>query len=217
MDFAVARLNMVKKQIQPWGVLDEQLLKLFMSCPRENFVPENYQALAYADTQIPLGHGQLMLEPKIIARSIAALKLTGKEHVLEIGTGSGYLTYLLAKLSRSVTSVELNKSLATQANHRLATLGILNTEIICGSALNVLQGAKAFDAVILTGSVTDLPRGLAYKTKYGGVLFAIICSRPVMHACIFTRINEDEWSKTNLFETVAPPLEEIKNAATFEF
>ena len=208
---------MIERQIQAWGVLDEQLLNQLMSCPRERFIPENYKSLAFADIQIPLGHGQVMLEPKIIGRILNALKLTGKEHVLEIGTGSGYLTALLARLSLSVTSVERIESLALQASRRLADLGLANVEVICGNALHVLQGAKVFDVVVITGSLVDLPRGLAYKTKYGGTLFAIIGSKPIMHACIFTRINEDEWSKTLLFETVVPPLEDIENVTTFVF
>lgn len=217
MNIEEARLNMVERQIQSWGVLDRQLLKQLTLCPRENFVPEKYKSVAFADTQIPLGYGQYMLEPKIIGRILNALKLTGKEHVLEIGTGSGYLTYLLAKLSHRVTSLELIKPLALQANQHLQALGLANVEIISGNALNIIHENKLFDTVVITGSLTDLPRGLAYKIKYGGTLFAIIGSRPVMHAYIFTRIKRDEWSKTKLFETVVPPLEEVKNVSTFEF
>jgi len=217
MNVETARYNMVHKQIKPCGVLDEKILDLIMHCPREKFVPDSYQQLAFAETQIPLGHGEVMLEPNMVGRILSSLNFTGKEHILEIGTGSGYLTALLAQLSRSVTSVELIKSLAVQASNRLAALGLANVEVIHGNALNVIQGGKLFDTVVLTGSLTDLPRSITHKTKYGGCLFAIIGIEPVMHACKFTRINEEEWSKTILFETVVPPLKDIQNVTTFEF
>jgi protein-L-isoaspartate(D-aspartate) O-methyltransferase len=217
MDVEAARLNMVERQIRPWGVLDEKILKLLMTCPREKFVPEGYQQFAFADIQIPLGHDEVMLQPKVIGRILSALKLTGKQNVLEIGTGSGYLTALLAKLSRSVTSIEINSSLALQASKRLSGLGIFNAEVIHGNVLYTLKGGKAFDVVVITGSLIDLPIGITHKTKYGGSLFAIVGHEPAMQACIFTRINEEEWSKSILFETVIPPLKEIQNVTTFEF
>lgn len=217
MDLESARINMVQKQIRSWNVHDQNILNLLTLCPRERFVPSNYQQLAFADIQIPLGHDQVMLQPSVIGRILIALDLEGTENILEIGTGSGYLTALLAQLGRSVTSIEINGALAKEASNRIQALGLNNVEIINGDAFTVLHGSKGFEIVVLTGSVQHLPRQLINQTKIGGFLFAIVGTEPVMQACIFTRIKEEEWSKTILFETVTPPLRESLNATTFEF
>lgn len=217
MDIEQARLNMVQNQIRTWNVLDDKILNLLTLCPREIFVPSAFKDLAFADTQIPLGHGQVMLQPAVVGRILNAINLDTHDHVLEIGTGSGYLTALMAQLCRSVTSIEENKPLALQAQRNIQELGLRNVEIINGDTFTVLKGSKAFDVVVFTGSVGSLPRELINQTKYGGCLFAIVGYEPVMQACIFTRIKEEEWTKAILFETVVPPLKERFNVATFEF
>ncbi len=211
------RYNMVEQQIRPCGVLDKHLLDLFAHYPREIFVPDNYKSLAFAETQISLGNGQIMLEPSLVGRILSNLKLTGTEHVLEVGTGSGYLTGLIALLCRSLTSVEIIRPFAVQASNRLASLGFNNVEVMCGNATSILKSKQAFDVVVLTGSVPYLPMSLTNQTKCGGRLFAITGTAPIMHACIFTRINEGEWNKNWLFETVVPPLKDIEYVSTFEF
>lgn len=217
MNLNAARINMVEQQIRPAGVLNQKLLDLFYNYPRELFVPDNYKTLAYAEMQIPLGNGQVMLTPSLVGKLLSALNLKGTEHVLEVGTGSGYLTGLLAQLCRSVTSVEIIRPLAMQASNRMSTLAFNNTEIIHGNAVTILKSKQAFDVVILTGSVPYLPMSLTNQAKYAGRLFAITGNNPDMHASIFTRINEGEWNKNRLFETVVPPLKDIEYVSTFEF
>lgn len=217
MDMALARHNMIEQQIKPHGVLDPKIIQLLESLQRETFVPMAYQQIAYADTAVPLGNGRALLPPHIIGRLLEALRFNGSEQVLEVGTGTGYLTAILAKLSQHVTSVETLKPLALQAHRNLDDLGIKNYEIITGNALEVLKGSKAFDVIVLTGSISYLPKVLSHHLKYGGKLFAVLGHEPIMQACIFTRINEGEWSKTTLFETVVPPLKEIIDVTTFEF
>lgn len=212
-----ARSNMVQQQIRPWAVLDKHILRLLTTMPREKFVPTAYAELAFADTQIPLGHGQVMLQPALVGRILQSLQIKASETILEIGTGAGYLTALLAKSGRMVTSVELYKNLALQASNRLANLKIHNVEVLQGNALQILKGSKSFNVVVLTGSVEHLPKSLINQTKYGGRLFAIVGRKPIMQACIFTRMNEETWSKECLFETVVPPLEGIHNVAAFKF
>lgn len=217
MDVNQRRINMVQNQVRTWNVLDEKILSLMTNCQREIFVPDSYQDFAYADMQIPLGYDQVMLEPMVVGRILNSLSLSGKERVLEIGTGSGYMTALLAQLAHHVTSIEIVKSLAIRAASKLSSLNIHNIEIIYGNAMQVLQSSKAFDVVVITGSVLYPPKLLINQTTIKGRLFAIVGRQPVMQACLFTRIKEDEWTKSTLFETVAPPLKEMQNACTFEF
>ncbi len=217
MSMQLARYNMVDQQIKPLGVLDERILNAFLSCPREQFVPAAYQNVAYADTALPLGNGRMLLAPNVIGRMLQALALNGSEDILEIGAGTGYITALLAKLGRHVTSIENSKPLVMQANTKLAALALTNYEIITGTATKVLQGNKGFDVIVLTGSVPYLPKVFSSHAKRGGRLFAVLGHAPAMYACIFTRINEEEWSQVRLFETVIQPLKEIADVATFEF
>lgn len=217
MDFSVARLNMVQQQIRACGVSDPNLLNLLTLCPRENFVPNNYQNVAFADTSIPLGNNEYMLPPIIVGKLLSALNIKKHERILEIGTGSGYVTVLLAQLGRSVTSIEINKNFALQAMHKVDSLGLRNVEIIQGDALKCLKGKKNFDVVILTGSVSILPESITRQVKVRGRVFAIVGSPPVMKACVYHRINDHEWSRKSFFETCITPLREIEHATTFEF
>ncbi len=222
MDSLALRHNMVDRQVRTWEVLDQKTLNLMLSVAREDFVPTNFAQLAYADSQIPLGFGEVMLEPKIIGRILQALNLTGKEDILEVGTGSGYLSALLSKVSRHVTTIEINKPLALQAASRFVTMGLNNIEILCGNVMDIIKGAKSFDVVVLTGSLPTLPAFIANQVRYAGQaatgkVFAVLGQAPIMHACLFTRIKEDEWAKTRLFETMLTPLKEIINVEQFDF
>lgn len=217
MDMYHARHNLVEHQIIPCGVLDVRIVDALLAIPREHFVPTAFQQLAYADAEIPLGYGQVMLQPSFIGRVLQGLQIQGSEQILEIGIGSGYLTALLSKLGQHVTSVELNKQLAVMADSKLKALQINNAEIIIGNAVNQLKSPKSFDVAVITGSLPYLPKNIAMQIKYGGRLFITLGKAPVMEACIFTRINEEGWSQDKLFETEIRPLEEIVDAATFEF
>ncbi len=217
MDTKLAKHFMLQHQLKPLQVLDPHLLDVIQACPRELFVPEGFRSLAYADVDIPLGNDQSMLAPSLTGRILDALKLSKKDQVLEIGTGSGYLTFLLCRLSKFVTTFEIFKPLAIHANKRLADLNVANVEVICDDAFKELKGAKAFDVVVLNGSVSYLPKLILNQTKIGGRLFAIIGHPPAMQACIFTRMNEEEWSKRSLFETVVAPLKGLLDAKKFDF
>ncbi len=217
MDVLTARYNMVTQQIQPLGVLNPKILRTLEATSREKFVPTAYQNIAYADCNVPIGNGRVLLAPHIIGRMLQALNLQGTEEVLEIETGTGYLTALLAQLSMHVTSLESNKVLAAQANQILLSMGIHKYEIITGNAISVLKGTRGFDVVVLTGSVPVLPKIFAQHVNLGGRIFAVIGRAPLMHACIFTRLNEENWSKTILFETEIPSLRETTDVTVFEF
>lgn len=216
MDMLTARHNMVTQQLQPHGV-DEHVLKVFAEIPREQFLPARYKDIAYADTNVPIGNGKVLLAPDILGRLTQALNLQGHEEVLEIESGTGYLTAILAKLSLHVTSVESIKPLALLSNKNLYALNIKNFEIISGDMQTALQSHGAFDVVVITGSLHFVPHLFASQLTIGGKLFAVVGRDTCMHACIFTRINEREWYRTTLFETVIPPLREITNATAFEF
>jgi protein-L-isoaspartate(D-aspartate) O-methyltransferase len=217
IDIEAARANMVQRQIRSWNVIDTRILTILSSCPREIFVPAEYKALAFAETEIPIDNHQIMLSPSMIGKILSALRLKGNEDILEIGTGSGYLTALLALAGHSVTSIEENKQLALQANKKIQALGLRNVEIIYGDAFVTLKGSKGFDTVVLNGSVSQLPKSILNQVKLGGCLFAVVGQEPVMQACIFTRIKEEEWLRSILFETMVPPLKDTFNASMFEF
>lgn len=217
MNMLLARHNMVAQQIKPVGVLNPRIIEIMANCPREIFVPAAYQEVAYADAEIPLGNGRIMLAPNIIGRLLQALNIQQNQEVLVVEAGSGYLTALVAQLGLHVTSFETNKSLAIQANKKLAALGIKNYEVINANANDNLQGKNNFDVIILTESMQHTPRFYNHYLKPGGKLFAVVGHAPVMHACIFTRISEEEWSKEILFETNIPSLRETIDATSFEF
>jgi protein-L-isoaspartate(D-aspartate) O-methyltransferase len=217
MNIAKARFNMVQQQIRPWDVLDNRVLDAMTNIPREKFVPSNYQDLAFADTEIPLGHGQIMLTPKLIARSLQALQLTIGDSVLEIGTGSGYLTALLAELSSKVTSIEINQELISIAEKNLKFLPSANLNLIWGDALTDLHLTSTFDAIILTGSLPFLPDSFKNLLNINGRLIAVTGSAPIMQATITTRNDKESYTEKVLFETFIPPLINAPTIDPFEF
>jgi protein-L-isoaspartate(D-aspartate) O-methyltransferase len=207
MDIERARHNMVEQQIRPWEVLDVEVLGLFQRCPRDAYVSEEYRALAYADTRIPLGEGQVMMLPREEARLLQALQLEPGHSVLEIGTGSGYLTSLLAASSRHVTSVEISANLSERARRVLAAEGTYNITLEVGDGLRGWpDGSAPYDAIALTGSVYELDPALLEQLEVGGRLFAIVGQAPAMEACLVTRTSKRQWDTESLFETVVPPL-----------
>lgn len=215
-DVARARFNMVEQQIRPWEVLDPKVLELPYLVPREDFVPAQYRGLAFADLEIPLGHGASMLAPKLEARMLQALELRPSDCVLEIGTGSGYMTALLAKLARKVTSVEIEPELSAAAGRRLAAHGIHNVLLEVGDGA-AGWGDGQYDAIVLTGSTPLLPEAYRARLKLGGRLLAVVGEAPVMEAMLVTRVGEDAWRDIALFETCIPPLRNAPQPPRFAF
>ena len=211
-----ARVQMVGQQIRAWEVLDSRVLDVFSTVPREHFVPDEYVELAFADTAIPLPCGQQMMPPKLEGRLLQALQLAPLDRVLEIGTGSGFLTACLARLAESVVSIEIHEALSGRAGARLADLGISNVQLLVGDALS-LDIPGQFDAIAITGSVPELTERWAGMLNPGGRLFVVAGRAPVMEALLITRHPNDALSQEVLFETVVPRLENTSPLEPFEF
>lgn len=219
MSFERARFNMIEQQIRPWFVLDREVLDVLGSLPREHFVPPAYRRLAYSDTRIPLGHGQTMMPPVIEARLLQALELGRDDHVLEIGTGSGYLAACLARLARAVESVDIHEDFTAAARTRLDALGIDNVELATGDAARGWNGGRQYDVIALTGAVPEVPEAYRRALAPGGRLFAIVgdVDQPIMEAVRITRVGSEEWSLESLFETWIAPLVNARRPARFDF
>jgi len=220
MDIEKARFNMVEQQIRPWEVLDSVVLDLLFTVKREDFVPEAYRAIAFTDMEIPLGHQQFMMPPRVEARLLQELAPMPGEHILEIGTGSGYLTALLAKRAAQVTSIEFHEDLSRAAAIRLEAAGMRNVHLKCGDAAHspaAIVGDQKFDAIVLTGSVPVLPPAYLEALKTGGRLIAIVGDAPAMTATLFRRGADGAFAATELFETVVAPLINADQPPRFEF
>jgi len=205
-NFEQARFNMIEQQIRPWDVLDQRTLDLIASVPREQFVPQDYRKLAFADINIPLAQGQVMMSPKVEARLLQALRLNPNDSVLEIGTGSGYLTALLAKAAKHVDSVDIFPEFIQTAAVKLKALNINNVTLQVGDAINGWNTDVDYDVIVLTGSVPVLKSHFQDQLIEGGCLFAIIGEEPIMQAQLMTRVNQTKTNRELLFETVLPPL-----------
>ena len=216
MDIERARFNMVEQQIRTWEVLDQDVLDLLFSLRREDFVPAAYRLLAFADLEIPLGGGEKMWAPKLEARVLQELKLTPDESVLEIGTGSGYFTALLASRGAHVVSVEINPRLSAEANARLVRAGIGSVELAIGDGARG-WGTATYDAIVLTGSTPVLPDAFVKQLNPGGRVFAVVGERPVMRAQLVRWVAPGALANRTLFETVLEPLKNAATPARFEF
>lgn len=212
-----ARYNMIEQQVRTWEVLDQRVLDVMSAVPRERFVPEQYRALAFADIQIPIGEGQVMMEPKLEGRLLQTLGLQPTDQVLEIGTGSGYLTACLAKLAGEVVTVERSEALSTAAQARLEELGIRNVAFRVGDAADSWTGYGPFDAIALTGACPEVPEDYKHLLKVGGRLFVVVGEDPIMEALLIIRLGEQEWSSESLFDTKLPLLEGIRPEPHFVF
>jgi len=215
MDFETARFNMVEQQVRPWEVLDQAVLDRLAAIPRERFVPEDYLRLAYADTRIPLGEGYVMMPPREEARLLQALVLTPRDHLLEVGTGSGYLAALASGLVRRVTTVEISTERTARAGRRLAEYD--NVEVIEGDAVRGWEAAAPYDAIAVTGSLPVLDEAFLRQLKPGGRLFVVVGEAPAMEARLITRTGATDWATESLFETVLPPLAGARRPNQFEF
>jgi len=217
MNFETARHNMIEQQIRPWNVIDQVSLDVMEMIPRENFVADIYRNVAFSDVELPIGFGQHMLAPKIEAKLLQAVQVKKSDQVLEIGTGSGYLTALLATLAKQVCSIELHEELSKQAQQRLAAEGINNVTYVVADAAKGYSQNGPYDVIVLTGSVPAIADEFKNYLAAGGRLFAVVGTGKVMEATLITRAPDNTFSEEALFETVLQPLENIQQADSFTF
>jgi len=203
----LARHNMVVQQIQPCDVSSDQVLGLLETVARHAFVPTDYSNIAYVDAKIPLGHDQVMMPPLIEAQMMQALNIQPDETVLEVGTGSGFMTALLAKSARHVHSIEIIPELSEQAQQHLNDQRIYNVSLEVGDAVNGWSAHAPYDVIAITGSLPILNESMQQSLKTGGRLFVITGEAPVMEAVLITRISDSEWCYQSLFETDIPALQ----------
>ncbi len=217
MNLEQARFNMIEQQIRPWDVLDTEVLHLLSVIKREDFVPLAHKALAFVDMEIPLGHGQVMLAPRVEARMLQDVAVQKHEKVLEIGTGSGYMSALLAHRAQRVISLEIVPELAAFARANLQKAGIHNAEVrqIDGALGVPVEGP--FDVILLSGSVAEVPANLLSNLKVGGRLMAIVGADPIMRATLITRTGEAEFKTSQPWDTVAPRLLNFPEPSHFKF
>ena len=202
MNLEETRFNMVVQQIRPWYVLDDSVLDMLYKIKREDFVPLEKQSMAFVDMEIPLGYGQVMLAPKAEARILQALKIQKTDKVLEVGSGSGYMTALLAEKGGHVYSVEIVPELESMAAKNLKAYNINNVTLEQGDAAQGWTKHAPYDVIVLTGSTPVLPEVFKQSLNIGGRLFAIVGEDPVMQALLITRKGLDEFITDPLFETV---------------
>lgn len=206
LNFEEARHNMIVQQIQPWNVRDDKILDLIQRLPREDFVPAKYKEHAFTDTNIPLGNGQEMMSPKLEAYILQALQVQEQDKVLEVGTGSGYFTALLASQSRHVVTVDIDTDIQKHAEEKLNAHQITNVTYEVGDAALGWNKHKPYDVIAITGSLPILPETFQRNLNVGGRLIAIIGDAPAMELILITRIKENEWSHQVLLETDIPAL-----------
>ncbi len=217
MDIEQTRFNMVVQQIRPWYVLDDNVLDLLYKLKREEFVPAESRVMAFVDMEIPLGHGQVMLTPKMEARIVQELHINPTDKILEVGSGSGYMTALLAQRSEHVYSVEIIPELKAMAEKNLQAHGITNVTLEQGDAARGWPQHAPYDAIVLTASTPALPEAFQNSLNPGGRLFAIVGEDPVMEALIITCTAPGEFTTTKLFETSTAPLINALQPARFTF
>ena len=216
-DLETARFNMIAQQIRPWEVIDERVLHTYEAVPREHFVGDEYKGLAFADVAVPIGEDQQMMKPVHEARMLQALNIQPGESVLEIGTGSGFLTACMAHLGGIVTSYEIRPSLSQRAAERLQALKVEHVELVSGDGLHAGLAPNSFHVIAVTGSLPSYPNFLEDLLVPGGRLFAVVGEGPVMNAILVTRSADGEIWKEKLFETVLPPLDKAPQPSHFVF
>jgi protein-L-isoaspartate(D-aspartate) O-methyltransferase len=207
MNFEQARFNMIEQQVRPWNVLNQGVLELLSIVKREAFVPPAYRAMAFTDMEIPLADGQCMLAPRVEARLLQELGLKRHEKALEIGTGSGFMAALLGHRAQQVVTIESRLELALKAKDNLRHADVMNVEVKHADGVAGDVGRAPWDAILLSGSVAEVPKRLLEQLKVGGRLLAIVGDQPVMQAVRITRSSEQGYQTTVLFDTVAARLE----------
>ncbi len=212
-----ARHNMVEQQIRPWNVLDQATLDLIATVAREDFVDSEYTDLAFADTELPIGHDEIMMSPKLEARLLQLLQVRQTDDILEIGTGSGYLTALLASAGQSVLSIDRIEEFSQQASRRLSQHDITNADCQTADIYNDWSCDRSFDVIVLTGSLPVFDERFRNMLETNGRLFVITGNSPVMEARLITRLEENEWSDEAVFETELPALIGARTTNDFTF
>jgi protein-L-isoaspartate(D-aspartate) O-methyltransferase len=212
-----ARHNMVVSQIRTGSVLDERILELVGRGPRQDFVPDALRNLAFVDMQIPLGHGEVMMAPLVEARLLQELAIKPTDKILEIGTGSGYMTWLLAQLGAKVHSVEIRAEFTDRASGRLAAHGTRNVELEIGDGARGWDKHAPYGVILITGSLPVLPEAFKKQLAVGGRLIAIVGKSPAMQAQRVTRITDSSFDTRGLFETDLPPLQNALAPSAFVF
>lgn len=220
MDFEKARFNMVEQQVRPWDVLDSRVLAVISEVPREQFAPDEYKNLAYVDTRIPLGefedHPCNMANPNLDGRILQELDIQNEDLILEIGTGSGYLTACLAKLGRHVDSVDINEDMTAAAEKNLQALGINNVNLATGDASKTWEQKRNYDIIAITAAMKTIPGSYKKLLKPGGRMFVVTGDAPAMTAHRVTRTDNNNWTTEELFETsIEPMIQPVKQK--FEF
>jgi len=204
MNVEHARHAMIEQQVRPWDIVDLQVLAAMSAVPRENFVPPAYRDLAFADTELPIGHGETMFKPVLEGRMLQGLKLQPNDEVLELGTGTGFITACLASLCRSLVTVDLHADFIANAKNRLAALDLNNVRYEQADAL-AFNPDQQFDAIAVTGAVTDVPQVFLDWLRPGGRLFIIHGQSPAQEAVCLTR-SAQGFDTESLFETDIPYL-----------
>jgi protein-L-isoaspartate(D-aspartate) O-methyltransferase len=217
MDIKQARKNVIEQQIRPWGGLNVRANQALSDIPRENFVPEEYLSLVFADIEIPLVDGAKMFSPKIEGRILDSLDIQGHETVLEIGTGSGYFTSVLAKLSQSVVTIELDEQLSELAQNKVKELNLKNITFINDDALAYNFDNEQYDTIVIGCSLPNKNENFFSLLKPGGKLFMVVGAINQMQATLVHRTNENEWQSKSLFETHLDYMKGTEPSVKFAF
>lgn len=217
MDIEQARFNMIEQQIRTWEVLDQDVLDLLNEIHREDFIPEDYKDVAFADTFIPIGHDQITMTPKLEARLLQSLDIESHESVLEIGTGCGYLTTLLACSAHSVTSIDIFPDLVESAQTKIAKTGLTNIELQTKDAYSLFDSTEKYDVIVLTASLPKMDDRFLDLLNDKGRLFVILGESAAMEACVFSKQDDAGYSHESLFETDIPALIGVEEENKFEF
>jgi protein-L-isoaspartate(D-aspartate) O-methyltransferase len=217
MNLEQARHNMIEQQIRPWEVIDSRVLNAMTMIPRDAFVAESQQAVAYADTQLPLGEGEVMMEPRVEGRMLQALAPQVGETALEIGTGSGYITALLASLAGSIRSIEMRPDFSEHARTRLSARKLGNFRLEVADVFSSSWDARGqYDVIAVTGAVREVPEKLLHMLAPNGRMFAVI-GENVQHAVLMTRGADGRYAEESLFETALPYLQAPAHKPAFTF
>jgi protein-L-isoaspartate(D-aspartate) O-methyltransferase len=215
MNIEQARRNMIEQQLRTWEVLDERVLEVMAQVPREDFAPPRFRRLAFGDLEIPLGHGQVMMTPKVEGRMLQALSVKPGDRGLEIGTGSGFITACLARLGREVDSVDIFGDFTRDAQRKLAALGIDNVRLYTGDAATGWRSEQRFDVIAVTGALPEYKPTFELQLAISGRLFVIAGPRPARSAWLVTRAGERDFARVKLFETDLPPLLNVTQQTAF--
>lgn len=217
MNFEQARFNMVEQQIRTWEVLDQDVLDLMMTIRREEFVPAAHRNLAFAEAEIPIGFGQVMLKPVIEGKVLQALQVKRSDLVLEIGAGSGYFAALLAARAEWVHTIDIEPGLVERASANLEHYGVENVSVLEGDGYEAWPASAPYDVIMVSGGIPTVPRSMLEQLKPGGRLFVFVGTAPVMKGRLITCIGDGRFSTEDLFETLVPMLRNPRQSTHFQF